>query len=238
MDQFVNTTDYTLAEIIIFAIGCYLWCGIYFIYIRNILKRSFLEIPILAATGDIAWELLWSTVFKPDMGLLFVWGYRAWLILDIYLFYSLVKYAHNQLPSDIKGWWNWTTASIITLGWAVIFYTFKIEGLDAVVGARSAFPLNLLISFLYIPLFLRKKGEQPFSYLVSWLKAISTTFNVTFLFMHYPNDVFLLSVGPMIWICDVFYIGLHIKYRQEVKTIYAESLARKGDNPDMVLQPA
>jgi len=236
MNQFVNTTDYSILELVLFAIGCYLWCAIYFIYIRNIVKRNFLEIPLLAATGDIAWEFLWSTFFKPDMGLLFVWGYRAWLVLDVYLFYSLVKYAHNQLPDNLKAWWNWWTVSFITLGWAVIFYTFKIEGLDAVVGARSAFPLNLLISFLYIPLFLRKKGEQPFSYVVAWIKMISTTFNVTFLFLHYPNDVFLLSVGPMIWILDVFYIGLHVKYREEVKRVYEASLLKKP-KPELALQP-
>src|SRR5207249_6500287 len=150
------------------------------------------------------------------MGLLFVWGYRAWLILDVYIFYSLVKHGRKQLPTEIAGWWNWWTASIITIGWAVIFYTFKIQGMDVVVGARSAFPLNLLISFLYIPLFLRKKSSQPFSYVVAWTKMCSTTLNVTFLFLRYPNDAFLLTVGPMIWILDGIYVGLHLDRKSVV----------------------
>jgi len=80
----INLKTYTPLEMILFAGGCYIWVVVYVIYIRHIMKRRMIGMPVFAAASNIAWELVWG--FVPpftDMGLIVVWGYRIWFLLDL-----------------------------------------------------------------------------------------------------------------------------------------------------------
>ena len=37
-NELLNLTDYTPLELVLFGVGCYMWVGVYAIYVKNILK--------------------------------------------------------------------------------------------------------------------------------------------------------------------------------------------------------
>ena len=51
----LNTVDYTIPELVLFGIGCFLWVIAYGILIRNILVYKKIEMPTIAGCGNFAW---------------------------------------------------------------------------------------------------------------------------------------------------------------------------------------
>ena len=214
-ESFLNTTDYTTLELVLFLIGCYAWVIIYAVYIRNIRKYKFIEMPVFAGAGNIAWEFLWSFFFRPDLGLAFVWAYRGWFILDLYIFYSILKDGDKQVFIPTLKKYYLPVMIFVTLSWIAIFYFFTKEGYDTSIGANSAFSLNLLISGLYILLFFKVPSADPMSYFVAWLKMIATFTNTIFLFLHYPDNHFVQTIGVLMFILDNAYIYLLTQHRRK-----------------------
>jgi hypothetical protein len=209
MSSLFNLTDYSVAEHVFFAVGCLLWVFTYFIVIRNIRKQQFVEIPIVAICANFAWEFLWSFVFKTDMGELYVWGYRIWFALDCYILYGLYKHGAKQLTEApiIKHFSAITTLTL--LSWGVMLY-YYIQNYDAPIshmGAYSGYILNVMMSAMFITLFLRMNKPSGFSYLSGWLKGVGTILITIFCFLRF-NDGFLLSMCIITGILDIIYIYL------------------------------
>jgi hypothetical protein len=204
-----NLKDYTIADHVFFAVGCLLWVFTYVIVIRNIVKKQFVEIPLIAICGNFAWEFLWSFVFRTDMGELYVWGYRIWFLLDCYIVYGLLRYGVKQVdrPLFIKHYHLIVTLCLAA--WFAILY-FYIDKWDAPItrmGANSGYILNVMMSGLFITFYLRFQQPSSFSYLSAWCKGVGTILITVFCFLHF-NDGFLLSMCIVTGILDVVYIYL------------------------------
>jgi len=204
-----NMTDYTLAEHICFATGCFMWVIVYIIIIRNIRKFQFIEIPMVAICANFAWEFLWSWVFMTDMGELYVWGYRIWFFLDCYILYSVFKYGFKQLVS----WPKRFAKGLMIGGLAVSFFVlyFYLQNYDYPIshmGAYSGYVLSVLMSALFISIILRLKDTSLFSEWNAWLKFLGTLLVTVFCFLHF-SDWFLLSMGVVTALLDVFYLNFY-----------------------------
>jgi len=214
---FINLKDYTAPELIIFGAGCFLWVVVYYFTIRNILRKQFIEIPLVAVCGNIAWEFLWSWFFVINMGSLFQWGYRIWFFMDCFIVYNLFRYGFKQISiPELKARSKQIILFCIAC-WLVIFY-FYIKNYDepiSKVGAYSGFILNIVISGLYIPEFLRLQDKSVFSLPVAWMKGIGTGLISVFCFMHF-TDWFLLSMCIVTAVLDATYIYMFINYSRQV----------------------
>ena len=209
MNSLFNLTDYTVTDHVFFAIGCLLWVFTYVIVIRNIVKKRFIEIPIMAICANFGWEFLWSFVFHTDMGELYVWGYRIWFFMDCYIVYGLFKYGVKQVSIPvIKNYFSIITTFGL-LAWGIILY-FYIKLYDAPfthMGANSGYVLNVMMSALYITFFLKTNQRDGFSLLAAWLKGVGTLLITVFCFLHF-NDGFLLSMCIVTTLLDLVYIFL------------------------------
>ena len=209
MEAIINLKDYTVTEHVLFALGCLLWVFTYFIVIHNIRRRGFVEVPVIAVCANFGWEFLWSFVFQTDMGELYVWGYRIWFFLDCFILYGLFKYGHKQIaiPSLEK-----IAKPIIVFGllaWGAMLY-YYIDIYDqplSHMGAYSGYILNVMMSAMYIPLFLRLGTSQPFSKWAAWLKGVGTLLISAFCFLKF-TDGFLLSMCVVTTLLDAAYIYL------------------------------
>jgi hypothetical protein len=226
---FINLKDYTATELIVFGTGCFLWVVVYYFTIRNIIKKQFIEIPLVTVCGNIAWEFLWSWVFIINMGSLFQWGYRIWFFLDCFIVYNLLRYGYKQISIPAL---RQKSKSIILFGiacWLFILY-FYIKNYDEPIsktGVYSGFILNVAISALYIPQFLRLNNKSLFSLPVAWTKAIGTGLISVFCFMHY-SDWFLLSMCIVTALLDALYLFVFYMHSAE-KTIVSESVISKPE---------
>jgi hypothetical protein len=215
MNDLVNLTDYTILEMSLFAFGCWLWVVAYGVMIRNIHKYKFVEMPLLAGLGNFSWEFVWSWVYETDMGQICVWAYKGWFFLDLYIVFFLIKYAKKQQFSPLINK-HITAISIYILVVLGLLFTFvRMQGLDTVIGANTAYPLNLFISVLYVMLIARATNPHQFSPWIAWMKMIGTGTNTVFMFLHYPDNYFVHTVGVNIFIIDMIYIYLLNKRRKD-----------------------
>ena len=212
----LNLKDYAPLEHLLFAVGCLLWIIVYVFTLRSIRTKQFMDIPLATVCGNIVWEFLWSFVFFTDMGSLYQWGYRIWFFMDCAIVYGAFRYGYKQitLPS-LRERAPWLFALGIAC-WAPVLY-FYIARYDAPIshmGAYSGYILNVMISALYIPLFLRLKDKSLFSYPSAWCKAIGNLLINLFCFLHF-NDGFLLSLCVLTTVFDAVYLYL-LKQPQQV----------------------
>lgn len=210
MSQWLNTTDYTPAQLTVFLAGCGLWAVVYILYIRNHRRYGFIEMPVIAAASNFAWEGLWGFRFQTDMGLLLQWGYRLWFILDIYIFAMVLRYGVDQvhLPELKKHYRAWIIGIMLVSG--VFYYFFQVEGYDTPTGLTSGLIANVLISALYPFMMLRKKDLVGVSTAVAWLKMAGTGLITLFAFMFFaPGEAwFIKTLGLTVLGLDLYYIWL------------------------------
>lgn len=204
-----NLKDYTIADHVFFAVGCLLWVFTYIIVIRNIIKKQFVEIPLVAVCANFAWEFLWSFFFRTDMGELYVWGYRIWFFLDCFIVYGLFKYGVKQVVHPLFIKYYHIIVALCIASWGALLY-YYIDKWDAPVthmGANSGYILNVMMSALFITFFLRYNQPGSFSYLSGWFKGVGTILITIFCFLHF-TDGFLLSMCVITGILDIIYIYL------------------------------
>lgn len=191
----LNLTQYPPHEMMLFAGGCLMWVVAYAIIIRNGIKHQIIEMPVFAAASNFAWEFLWGTVFQTDMGQFLVWTYRSWLILDIFIFYMVLKYGARQISTPIVKKYFKTFTLAAMFGMMLLYYLFTHEGFDTSIGANSAYICQLFISALYIIMILREEDLTGYSLSVAWLRSVGTGLNTVFMILHYPDYHFLHAMG-------------------------------------------
>jgi len=218
MDQLINLELYTPLEFVFYFTGFFLWAVLYVILVRNIIKYKFVEMPFIVAAGNIAWELLYSFVFEMDMGYLLTWLYRIGTLVDVFIFIMVIRYGHKQI-TFLKGAEKYfkPMTVLIFLAWGVLFYFYRAQGLDNSLGTISAIQLNMVISALYIVLILSKPDLYGMSYAIAWLKMLGTGLVTVFLFLHFPDNHFIQTMGICVFIVDNVYIYLFAKRRRQEK---------------------
>lgn len=216
-EALINWRDYEHWAIILTMVGGLFWIIMYGLIIKGILVEKYVEMPLIAACGNFAWEFIWSWIYADHvtLGQIFIWSYRIWFFLDIFIFISLLRYGSKQIAiPEIKRAWPYIAPAIVVL-WGALIWTFAADGKDSLWGAPSAYILNICISGLFILLFLRQRGERDFSRLPAWCKLIGTTaYSIAYLSFQ-PDEPNLRALCAVIFILDVSYLALLHCYRHE-----------------------
>lgn len=215
--HWINFVDYTPFELFLFAGGCGLWVIVYVIYIKNIITKKYLEMPVFAGCADIGWEFTWSFLAATNMGLLLERTYQVWFLTDIVIFWGLLKYGWKQFDND-RLRRIYVPACIFTfLFWVGGVYTMHISGLDEPIGATSAYLDQLCISFLYIPLLLRQKSLENFSWNAAWLRTLGTGMNTVFMNIHFTDNYFLRFIATLATALDCTYVYLFWRMQRQLR---------------------
>ena len=204
----VNLESYTAGQLILYGIGCFGWVVFYAVVVREIIRKKFVEIPAPSVVTNISWEFVWSFLFAPDMGQLFVWGYRVWFVLDIFITYSLFKYGDKQVNNPTLKRYFRPAAAIGIPIWIAGIYFFVKQGFDTPTGLISGYILNVIIAVLYILLILRQPNLGNFSYVVAWSKMLGTALASVFCFWRLGNEHFLLVMCVICFVLDSTYIAV------------------------------
>ncbi len=217
----INLVDYTPAQIAVFFTGCALWLVAYGIYIRQIAKYKYVEMPVFAGCCDVGWEFVWSFLIVTDMGMLVRIAYYGWFLLDLGYIYTLgvLRYGWKQLATpqlQRRSLYIPACLFISVLAAGATYFMYQ-QGLDNNAGGRSAYLIQLTISFLYVPLMLRQSSLQHFSYLAGWLRSLGSALVVVFFYMRFPDDYFLCFIGTVAAIVDGSYLYLFTKRRRALR---------------------
>jgi hypothetical protein len=214
--MWLNLDKYTGIELLLFGLGGFGWIIVYAHVLYNVRRHHFIEIPAVAVVSNVAWEFVWGIVFKTDLGELFVWGYRAWFFLDVFITYNLFKYGANQFsePALRKHFRPAAAAGIVAFG--LFNYLFVRQGYELPTGLVSGYGVTLMMSLLWIPFLIRQKSAQYFTFLVGWAKMLGTGIASIFCFLALRENVFLLYLCVLTFLADALYlVVLHSRKASE-----------------------
>jgi hypothetical protein len=223
----INWKDYTGLEFFFYGTGCFLWVIAYGIYIRNILTLKFVEMPVFAGCCDVAWEFVWSFLAYNNMGMLFQAANYVWFFLDAgFIFtYGVLFFGAKQMTVpqlQVRSLFV-PMCLFIALMAGTATYFLHAQGYDNDVGGRSAYLIQLSISFLYVPLMLRQPDLRYFSWTANWTRALGSAMVVVFFALHYgASDPFILTIGTSAAIVDGVFLYL---FKRKQRALAAPALA-------------
>jgi hypothetical protein len=208
MTGWLNLRDYTPLELLLFGVGGAMWVLAYAVLVVRVRRLKYVEMPFFAACCNIAWEFLWSSVLRTDMGRLFEWCYSFWFVLDVFIFWKLLEHGHKQIDRPwVRGHFKAVVVAC-TLLMGAVFYWMARMGLDDGVGARSAYLAQMAISTLYFLPLLDPARAALLSPWIAWLRSLGTGSITIFVFLRYRQDAPLLVLSGASLLLDGAFLFL------------------------------
>lgn len=202
-----------------------MWVIVYLIYVKNIFRHKFIEMPVIAAGSNFAWEWIWGFSFHTDMGLLCQWFYQAWIIIDLYIIFGVFRYGYKQFTFSFSRKKSVWMALGSILFFSCIYYFMVIQGYDTSIGSHTAYVCQFILSSFYLGFIISRTDTKGFSTLANWLRTYGTGLISIFMFIHYPSDYLLhtLCVGSFL-IDNLFLYVYHQKSGQK-SIVFSKSVA-------------
>ena len=212
--KYVNLCDYSLADIVLIAIGTILWLVAYGVIIRNSLKYKFVEMPVVAASANIAWEFAWGFLLVTNLGKAFVWGLQAWFLFDVFIFIQVLRYGHKQWKSGFFTKHFRLLVILATLVWVPVFYYMCKDGHDQPMGTTSAYFITVPMAVLYLSSFIDGPNARYYSLTVAWAKGLGNAFMTVFTLLHYQqlNEIKIMALAVCVF--DLSYFIKVWQYRR------------------------
>jgi hypothetical protein len=191
------------------------WTVVYIDAIRVGFRDKSYAIPAAALGLNFAWETIYAgrsiATGITAQGVFNI----AWGLADVVIVYTFLKFGRSELP-------GWVTRRLF-IGWAVLLAvtSFAVQllfvaefGWDQ--AARyAAFLQNLLMSGLFIAMFVARGGHRGQTLLIAvakWIGTLAPTIALGWL----GKSPLILGVGILCSIFDLVYIGLLWRSRRPV----------------------
>ena len=211
--------DYSGAEVAWYVGGFLAWTPAYVMILWIGFKHRRLEIPVLAATGNIAWELLWGFFFSVNMGYGLQNIYRGAFLIDAGILYLLFKYGRDQTASPVGRRWFPVVILALLAAWGwVIVSMHHTPNVDLPLGSTSAYLVNLLESGVYLWFGVTVANPRLMSLVVAWSKGLGTAFVTVFVFLEYPDHSFVKTLAVLVGIIDAGYLAVLYARRRALAT--------------------
>lgn len=188
-------------------LGGVCWTIVYIELIRVGFKNKTYGMPFVALALNVAWEVLYSYIgLKNNAGDIQGWINLIWLLLDLVIVYTYLRYGIAYFPKYISKKYFILWNKIIFLMSFVVQYYFFVEFGD-LAGWYSAFLQNLIMSILFINLLANRvdiKGQNLTIAVSKWIGTLAPTilFGIT-----YQNKL-VLVLGAFCSVFDIIYIYL------------------------------
>jgi hypothetical protein len=210
-----DTIDVQLALVIISGLA---WTIVYLNAIWIGLRQKTYAMPVIALGLNLAWESTYApfdlTTVPPGQGVINEISAQGaisvvWALADVVIVYTFFKFGRNEFPSFL-------TKKLFVSGAILIFASsYAVQWLFigqfglADASRYSAFLQNLLMSALFIAMFVARQGIRGQTLTIAIAKWIGTL-AATFLYGPIEGSPFILGLGVMCSVLDLVYIGLVI----------------------------
>jgi hypothetical protein len=201
---FLDTSHYSATEIAWYVGGFLAWVPAYVAIIVIAVRERRLEIPVLAATGNITWELVWGFGYQVDMG----WGvqvvYQGAFLIDALILFSVFRYgaAHAREPR-VRAVFPVLVVALLA-GWAALVVSLRESEFDLPLGSVSAYLVNLAESGVYL-WFGLTRAARTMSFTVAWSKLLGTGMVTVFVFQRYDQP-FVRTLAVLVGVLDGLYL--------------------------------
>jgi hypothetical protein len=142
------------------------------------------------------------------------WFYRLGCLLDVGILTFTFLYGAKQVSLPVLRHFFRPALLAGLAGWTAFYWTFRGQGYDLPLGSNSAYVVNIVMSTLYIGLALRTPDASLFGAAIGWLKGLGTGMVTVFVFLAYPENRFVQTLGVITALLDVTYLAvLHLRQR-------------------------
>lgn len=183
------------------------WSLVYIEAIRIGFRDRSYAIPAAALALNFAWEVIYASR-SAVTGLSAQGVFNiVWALADVLVLYTFFRFGRSELPA-------WVTRKLF-VGWGALLgiAAFAVQLLFMVefgwddAARYAAFLQNLLMSGLFIAMFVARGGARGQSLVIAVAKWIGTL-APTVVYGWYGNSPLVLGVGALCSIFDLAYIGL------------------------------
>lgn len=190
------------------------WTIVYIDAIRIGFKHRTYAMPVAALGLNIAWETIYA-VFALERAISLQAVFNLfWALLDLIIVYTFVRFGRAELPKFVTRPLFVAWAALVFISAYIIQWIFIVQFGWTTAARYSAFLQNLLMSGLFIAMFVARRGSRGQTLLIAVAKWIGTL-APTIVFGVYENATFILTLGILCSIFDLTYIGLLIWIRPE-----------------------
>ena len=201
------------------------WTIVYVEAIRLGFRYKTYAMPIAALGLNIAWEWTYAVHGLATDPQLQAWINLAWALADVVILYTFFRFGRQEFPSFV------TRPLFIAWGVAIVVTSFLIQwlfiaefGMAGMKAAQySAFLQNLLMSGLFIAMFVARRGPRGQSLVIAVAKWLGTL-APTILFGFLAGSLFVTGIGLLCTVFDLAYIGLLVWSRRS-PTVFAREMA-------------
>lgn len=187
------------------------WTIVYIEAIRLGFRFKTYAMPIAALGLNIAWEWTYAVhdlVYDPQIQ---AYVNLVWALADVVILVTFFRFGRREFPRIISrplfiAWGVAIVASSFVIQWLFIV-EFGMEGMKA--AQYSAFLQNLLMSGLFIAMFVARRGARGQSLVIGIAKWLGTL-APTILFGFMAGSLFIIGIGMLCSVFDLAYIGLLI----------------------------
>ena len=188
------------------------WTVVYVEAIRIGFAQRTYALPVAALALNVAWESIYSVWGVADEPGLQAWVNVAWLLADLAIVATFLRYGRAEFPS-------WVTRTVFAWGAAGLFATafvvqwaFVAEFGFPQAARYTAFLQNLLMSGLFIAMFVARGGPRGQSTTIAVAKWIGTA-APTVVFGVHEGSAFVLTLGVLCFVLDAAYVALVVRAR-------------------------
>ena len=201
------------------------WTVVYIEAIRLGFAQKTYAVPVAALALNFAWESIYSVWgVATDPGLQ-AYINVAWALADVVIVYTFFRYGRGEFPAFVtRGMFvAWGIGVFVTA--YVVQWAFVVEFDFAQAARYSAFLQNLLMSGLFIAMFVGRRGPRGQSMTIAVAKWVGTA-APTIVFGIYEESPFILTIGILCFVLDVAYIALLARGRRHPEALAADAGTR------------
>jgi hypothetical protein len=194
------------------------WTVVYIVAIRIGFQQRTYAIPAAALALNFAWESIYAIHGLASYLGVQAFVNLAWAVADVLIIYTFLRYGRRELPAFVSrpmfvAW------SILLFATAfVIQWLFIVEFGWANAPKYAAFLQNLLMSGLFIAMFIARGGPRGQSIVIAAAKWIGTL-APTIVFGVLAGSALILGLGILCTVFDLAYLGLLLWARQQVPVL-------------------
>jgi hypothetical protein len=184
------------------------WTIVYVVAIRVGFQQRTYAIPAAALALNIAWETIYATrgIATTDLSVQ-TFVNVAWAVADVLIVYTFLRYGRSELPDFVSRPMFIAWGILIFATAYVIQWLFIIEFGWAEATRFAAFLQNLLMSGLFIAMFIARQGSRGQSIVIAaakWIGTLAPTIALGAL----AGSAFILGLGLLCSVFDLAYLGL------------------------------
>jgi len=191
------------------------WSIVYVVLIYQGFKHKSYGMPLVALGLNFGWEFFYS-FYELDVANISLqrWINIFWFVFDAIIVYQCFRYGKQYFPKKLNSKLFAIWLVVVFVLCFIIEYAFLVEFGKSNGAKYAAFLQNLIMSFLFLDLLLKRTNIVEFSMVVAICKWLGTL-APTILFGKENN--FILTIGVLCGIVDLIYIVVLFKYKSSNK---------------------